>query len=265
MERLETVRSVNRRESAAFGELVSRLEGAGLLADPPAEARTVAVNDGGPLGVSIGVALARAGWAVHFEDPGPALASPALTYAAGTLATTRQSAAADTVARFVPGADARVGASRADAWVLVSHGAPAIDEAVALMASDTPHLFVVTDERGAVVGPFAIPGASACGLCDGLARASVDPEWPYLTVQLRAPTVAPPLADADVAASIAGVVCGALSSWRAGDARAWLDSAWHVTTQAPPAARSVPPHPDCGCGAAAPVGDEVAARRVRFE
>lgn len=265
VERLETAKSVTNRARAPFEQIVSRLEDAGLLAERPAERRTVALNDAGPIGLSIGIALARAGWAVRFEDDAPASASPPHTYAHGTLATTRQSAAADTVARLVPGTDVRVSAARADAWVLVSHGAPAIDVALAFMAADTPHLFVVTDERGAKVGPFAVPGEGACGLCDGLARAAVDPAWPRLALQLRAPTMVPPSADADVAASIAGLVCGALGAWRAGDPRAWLDSVWSLTTEAPPVSRAVAPDADCGCGAAAPVGDELAARRSRFE
>ena len=264
VERLETAKWVTNRSSARFESIVSRLEDAGLLEDPPPERRAVALNDAGPLGVNVGIALARAEWAVRFEDDAPASASPPHTYAPGTLANTRQAAAADAVARLVPGADVRVGASRADAWVLVSHGAPAIDAALALMSADTPHIFVVTDERGATVGPFAVPGEGACGLCDGLARAAVDPAWPLLSLQLLAPSVAPPTADAGITASIVGLVCGALGAWRAGDSRAWIDSLWSLTMDAPPVSRTIAADADCGCGAAAPVGDEVAARRAKF-
>lgn len=264
VERLETAKWVTTRSSAAFQDIVLRLDEAGLLADPPAERRAVALNDAGPLGVNIGIALARAEWAVRFEDDAPASASPPYTYAPGTLATTRQAAAADAVARLVPGADVRVGASRVDAWVLVSHGAPAIDAALALMASDTPHVFVVTDECGATVGPFSVPGDGACGLCDGLARAAVDPAWPLLSLQLLAPSAAPATADPGVTASIAGLVCGALGAWRAGDSRAWINSLWSLTADAPPVSRAISADADCGCGAAAPVGDEVAARRAKF-
>ncbi len=264
VERLETAQSVMARSSAPFGDIVSRLEDADLLAHPPAERRTAALNDAGPVGVNVGIALARAGWTVCFVDDAPASASPPHTYAPGTLATTRQSAAADAVARLVPSAVVRVGTSRADAWVLISHGAPAIEPALLLMASDTPHIFVVTDERGATVGPFAVPGEGACGLCDGLTRATADPAWPHLALQLRAPSVAPPTADADVVASIVGLVCGALGAWRAGDSRAWLDNTWTLTADAPPVSRNVAPQAECGCGAAMPVGDELAARRAKF-
>lgn len=264
VERLETAKAVTKRSSAPFGDIVSRLEDAGLLARPAAELRIAALNDAGPLGVTVGIALARAGWAVRFEDDCPASASPPHTYAQGSLATTRQGAAADAVARLVPGADVRVGGSTADAWVLISHGAPAIDAALALMSTDTPHIYVVTDEFGGTVGPFVVPGDGACGLCDGLHRAASDPAWPRLALQLRAPSIAPPHADADVSASIAGLVCGALGAWRSGEARAWVGSVWTLTTEAPPVSRAMSPEADCGCGAAAPVGDELAARRAKF-
>ncbi len=264
VERLETAQSVTGRSRARFGDIISRLEDAGLFAPPPTARRTAALNDAGPLGVTVGVALARAGWAVCFVDDAPASASPPHTYAHGTLATSRQSAGADAVVRCVPGADVRVGVSRADVWVLFSHGAPAIEDALALMASDTPHVFVVTDECGATVGPFTVPGKGACGLCDGLARAQSDPAWPHLALQLSAPSVAPPAADAGVTASITGLVCGALAAWRDGDAGAWLGSLWSLTATVPPVSRALAADAECGCGAAAPVGDELAARRARF-
>lgn len=264
VERLEGANQVSDTSRSRFADLVARLEDAGLFAPPPAARRVVALNDGGPVGLSIGIALARAGWSVRFEDAGPASASPPHSYAPGTLAATRQAAASDAVARLIPEADARVGADRADVWVLVSHGAPTIDTALALMASDTPHLFVVTDEAGATVGPFAVPGLGACGICDGLARTAADPAWPRLSLQLRSPSVVPPMAPADVVASISGLACGALESWRGGELRPWLDREWILTAHNPP--RSVPVAPDagCGCGAAFPVGDELAARRSRF-
>ncbi len=88
------------------------------------------------------------------------------------------------------------------------------------MARDTPHLFVVTDERGALVGPLRVPGVGACGLCDGLARAAVDPAWPLLSLQLSRATCRrrPPDVQADVAGLVAGASRGgALGAWRAGD------------------------------------------------
>jgi len=266
VELLETAHTITPHERSRFAPLVHVLDDAGLLtpARSTPQPHTAAINDAGPVGVNVAIALARAGWAIRLVDDGPAAASPRNTYAPGGLASTRQAAAADTIARLVPGTDVRVGAPRADVWVLVSHGAAALDLAVALMASDTPHLFVIADERGAHVGPLVFPGEGACGMCAGHERAAADPAWPILSLQLRAPAVAPPHMSADVAASVSGLACGALGAWRSGDARAWLNRTWVVTTNAPPVSRSLTAAVDCGCGAAGPVGDELAARRARF-
>jgi len=266
VERLETSHVITPLELVRFAPLVRTLDDAGLLTPARAEQppRTAALNDGGPAGMGIATALARSGWAIRLIDEGPAAASPRGTYAPAGLSSTRQAAAADTVARLVPGADVRVGAPHADVWVLISYGAAALDLAVGLMASDTPHLFVIADERGAEVGPLVIPGEGACGMCAGYARTAADPAWPVLSLQLRAPAVNPPHTSPDVAASISGLACGALGAWRSGDAGAWLNRTWVVTADSPPVSRALPPAPDCGCGAAGPVGDEVAARRARF-
>lgn len=292
LERLETAHHITRGERSRFAPLIALLADADLFEPPAAPARTVAINDAGPVGLGVAMALARAGWAVRFVDEGPASASPPHTYPAGTLAATRQAAAADTVARLNHGTDVRVGAPHADAWVLISHGAAALDEAVGLMARDIPHVFAVIDERGAEVGPLVMPGAGACGMCAGIERAALDPAWPVLSLQLRAQGVSPPRAAPDVIATLSGLACGALGAWRgsadrepraAGDRRAgagagagaggegisgaalaWLNRVWVVTADSPPVSRALTPAVDCGCGAAGPIGDEVAARRARF-
>lgn len=271
VERLETARTISSRDRTRFASLVAILESGGALEldAPSAPSPTVAINDAGPLGLGVALALARSGWAIRFVDEGPAAASPPDTYAPGGLASTRQAAAADTVTRAIPGADVRVGAPAADAWVLVSHGAAALDVAAGLMAGDVPHLFVVTDELGAEVGPFVVPGDGACGMCAGYARATADPAWPLLALQLRVPSVAPPKASADVVASAVGIAGGALAAWRASSADrgatgAWLNRSWVIAAGVPPVTRDLVPAVDCGCGAAGPVGDEVAARRARF-
>ncbi len=264
VERLEGGRPVTPHEAQAFADLVSRLDAAGLFRPAPAGRASVCIDDAGPVGLALGVTLARDGWAVRYRDTGLPAASPPRTYADGSVASTRQAAAIEAVSRQVPGADVRVGSAVVDAWVLISAGAAALPAAVPLMAADAPHLFVVPDERGIEVGPLVVPGVSACGTCAGLYRASVDPEWPSLALQLAAGGAEPVRATADVAATAAGLAAGALAAWRAGEPEAWLNGVWAVTESLPPAARGLAPSPDCGCGAAGPVGDELAARRARF-
>ncbi len=283
LERLETVANVSPTDRVRNAAVIARLVAAGLMeqdaagaAPPPLRA---AINDGGPIGCGIGLVLAQAGWAVAIDDGGRAVAAPRGTYDNSSLAATRQAAAADTIRRTVPSADVCVGRVRSDFSVIVSHGAALIEAAVPLMALDVPHLYVTTDERGAQVGPLVIPGQGACGTCVGLARATVDPDWPLLSLQLAAGRTLP-WCPPDVAAHAAALVAGALGWWRSACASEvkmapdwlssdslssdWLNTVWHIDRHQPPTATAAPPHAHCGCGAMGPVGDEIAARRARM-
>ncbi len=273
LERLDAVNSVSRADRARYGTVLARLAAAGLVepASAPAVATPLraAINDGGPIGCGIALTLARAGWAVAIDDRGRAVQAPRGTYDPGSLAVTRQAAAADTIRRVLPEVDICAGQARSDVAVIVAHGAPLIEAAVPLMARDIPHVYVTTDERGAQVGPFVVPGRGACGTCVGLARTLADPAWPLLSLQLAAGRTLPG-STPDVATHAAALVAGAMGWWRAARndradaAQGWLNTVWTLDLNTPPHASAAPPHPDCGCGAAGPVGDELAARRARM-
>ena len=273
LERLDTAASVSSADQVRFAAVLEGLVAAGLIEQGSARAGEsplrVALNDGGPIGCGIALTLARAGWALAIDDGGRAVQAPRGTYDPGSLAATRQAAAADTIRRVLPEADVCAGLARADVAVIVSHGAPLIEAAVSLMARDVPHVYVTTDERGAQVGPLVVPGRGACGTCVGLARVLSDPEWPLLSLQLTAGHTLPRSAP-DVAAQAAALVAGALGWWRSErDGQAdvgagWLDTVWTLDRNSPPTAAATPAQSDCGCGAAGPVGDELAARRARM-
>ncbi len=263
VERLETSASVTTLQQQRHRELLDTLAEADLLEPAAPPSRTLGVTDGGPIGVAIGLAAARDGWAVRFVDNGGIEYAPPGTYSTGVIASARHGAACATVRSHVPMAQVTAGEGPADAWVIVSGGAPGLDAALALMARDTAHLFVSVDELGARVGPFVEPGDSACGWCDGLARADEDEAWPLLALQLSAPTPAARLASADVVAGVTALAIGACGAWRHGDASRWTNARWLLTTGQPVAYQAVSPHRLCGCGAAGSVGDDLAARRAR--
>lgn len=265
LERLETSATVTPLQQQRHRDLIDALAAADVLEPPPPPSLTLAVSDAGPIGLSVGRSAARDGWAVRFIDDGRIEHAPPGTYSTGVIASSRQGAACATVRSQMPQARVSVGDGPADVWVVVSHGAPALEVALPLMTADVPHLFVCVDERGSRVGPFVEPGIGACGWCDGLARADEDPAWPRIALQLGAPHPATPTASADVIAGATALVLGALGAWRSGDAELWRNSAHVLTTGQPNARRTLAPHPRCGCGAAGPVGDDLAARRARFQ
>lgn len=63
----------------------------------------------------------------------------------------------------------------------------------AWMRRDLPHLAVVAGDRGTRIGPFVVPGETACAHCLDLHRSDVDPAWGVIAGQLwrRAPAAMP--------------------------------------------------------------------------
>lgn len=259
IETLAAGRDVSPARRAAHADLVRRVEthlGAPARDLPPASAT---VDDGGAVGLAIAAALAGLGWEVDITDGGPC-AGLGVYDGGGGAATTRAGAASHTLRRRLPGARLSIGRATGDVAVLVSRGLPAVARSVPLMARETPHLFVVTDEAGAVVGPLVVPGVGPCGTCLGLAASEADPLWPHLADQC---TVAhgPARATAAVAAAVAGTVAAACQAWRAGAPEPWLGARWRLSDTQPPTREAVAAAAACGCGAAGDVGDEVSARR----
>ena len=54
----------------------------------------------------------------------------------------------------------------------------------ALMGSDVPHMPLVFTGTGAEVGPYVVPGRTACLACLAAHRREADPAWPHLAAQL---------------------------------------------------------------------------------
>lgn len=131
-----------------------------------------------------------------------------------------------------------------DAVVFVVHRVATPRSAAALMADDVPHLPVVLTGSGAEVGPFVLPGVSACLSCVAAHRRERDPHWPAVAAQLIGRAV-----DPDVAVTWeAGVVAGRLLS--DGARRRETPRSRSVSLRAGSLHRSVRihrPHADCRC------------------
>jgi hypothetical protein len=61
--------------------------------------------------------------------------------------------------------------------------------AAMLMARDIPHLPIVFTGTGADVGPYVLPGRTACLACLAAERRDEDPSWPLVAAQLIGRTV----------------------------------------------------------------------------
>jgi bacteriocin biosynthesis cyclodehydratase domain-containing protein len=221
------------------------------------QAAFVRVYGAGRVGACVATFLATSGvgW-VSSADA--AVAEPADVAPAGLgaddVGTARAAGAARAVRRVAPevrtGDDAR---RLPDLAVLTGRPDPVL--LAALTRDRVPHLLVQADEAIGVVGPFAVPGRSACPRCVDLSKAARDPAWPTILAQVsdfgRGPATA---------RSCDTVLAAATAALAAAQALAFID------LTAEPAAvgatlevvlpgwqwqrRAWPPHPACACGAA---------------
>lgn len=243
-------------------------EGGAAVADP-ALRPSVAIHGLGAPGAALAECLARLGFPLELCDDTPLTRESRADLPGPRGSRTCASAAADAVRRAVPGAVVRLAQSTPALAVVFGVGACDPTVTTPLMATDTPHLLITTDEAGAWAGPLVVPGQGPCATCVGLHAADADALWPQLSIQLgngRRPRLS---ADA-VAGVVAVASAAALAHVEPARDAAWIQySRWRVQSGAPPEQSAVTAHPACGCGAPTPSSvvaptDELAVRRTRL-
>lgn len=138
--------------------------------------------------------------------------------------------------------------------VLIGVGEPTRDLLDGWVREGVPHLVVRLVEGRAVIGPFVVPGKTACLRCIDAYRAEEDPAWPLLVEQYaratrsdRADGIPEP-----VDAALAAVAVG----WAARELASYAENAvpvsWSSTTRLSATLDTVetrhwPQHPHCGC------------------
>jgi bacteriocin biosynthesis cyclodehydratase domain-containing protein len=142
-----------------------------------------------------------------------------------------------------------------DVMALVGVGEPQREVADGWMRSGTPHLLVRATEGCTTVGPFVVPGKTACLRCIDAHHTDADPSWPLLVAQYasltsrdRADGVPEPLDTMVVRLALA---------WAARDLASYAEgrrpSSWSTTIRFDAQLTSVETrswlrHPACGCG-----------------
>jgi bacteriocin biosynthesis cyclodehydratase domain-containing protein len=79
--------------------------------------------------------------------------------------------------------------ARPSAGVIVTVGEPQREELDDWMRAGTPHLLLRLVEGHAVIGPFVIPGETACLRCLDAHHTDLDPAWPLLLTQYASAVV----------------------------------------------------------------------------
>lgn len=230
---------------------------AGLVVD----SRTVAVSTTrGP------APAARAAWAQFGSDAGEHLAARASARIAIAAddescadATRLLRAAGTTAVEVVEGTGTTEGGTdglAVDAWLVVSDGEPSRTSWDHLVREGVPHL-LVTAARGWVhLGPFVLPGVTACLRCLDAHRAETDPRR-SLVVEQIASQLSLPHRDP--------VLHAMALAWAVRDLLRFVEgehpSTWSTTFEVGPVAAPLghlwTRHPHCGCS-----WDETLAEQV---
>ena len=124
-----------------------------------------------------------------------------------------------------------------------------------LTRADIPHLLLTFVEGNATIGPFVLPGQTACAECLEMHAAEDDPERPEVVRRMREAQ----LADGDPV-SIDPALASQAIAWAVRDVVGHVDgdtpSTWSATIRLGPAGgpelTTWMRHPECGCGWAMP-------------
>ncbi len=161
-----------------------------------------------------------------------------------------QGQVADRVSRLLEAARVSVTRpSRADVLVVTSDREPERRVSDAVMHSSQPHLWVYVRDLVGVVGPFVLPGETACLRCVDSARRERDPAWPTL---LDSAATRPAYA-----AACDEVLATLVAAWATHEIALWASRirphTWGRVVEVPPGVgnpddEAFAPHPGCGCG-----------------
>ena len=148
----------------------------------------------------------------------------------------------------------RLASGSADVAVVAGVGEPAREVVDRWAQKGTPHVLVRLVEGYAVVGPFVVPGSTACVRCVDAHATDDDPAWPLLLAQYTALSARdrPDGTTEPFDPALAELAC----AWAARDVASYLDghrpSTWSATVRLDPLLHDIRTqewlrHPHCGC------------------
>jgi hypothetical protein len=158
---------------------------------------------------------------------------------------------AEEIRRLLPHAGVATGETGRDVdlIVLAADTEPARSRADAALHTGLPHLWASIRDCVGLVGPFVLPGASACLRCSDAARADIDPAWPTLVDEATRTAAIVPALDLPLVAAVAALVVHDVAVWASGLGPQTLGGIVEIPYGFGPVQRvAVDQHPQCGCG-----------------
>jgi hypothetical protein len=132
--------------------------------------------------------------------------------------------------------------------VLASDVETSRDRADDAMRRGVPFLCVGIRELVGLVGPFVVPGRTACLRCVDLARAQLDPCWTTLVASMQSNRPTTPAGAPSLVTVTAGYASQEIALWASGTLPATCDGVVEIP-HGLGAVQTVPfqQHPECGC------------------
>ncbi len=221
--------------------ILASLEAQGRLADGPAPRRRVSarVIGTGSLGSAVAKELVEAGVRVRLAESHPQ------HYARSRLVAEHLGQQLRPRDRPVVEPDLDLRSAAVTVTILALDTAePERTLTDLLVAARVPHLVVRVQPARAVVGPFVLPGQTACVRCSDLARTAVDRSWPMVACQLARLHVSTTGALARWAVSLA---VAHTMAYAAGAEPESLTGTLELGNDAVTRFRRWARHPSCGC------------------
>lgn len=162
-----------------------------------------------------------------------------------------QGAVATEVSRLLPVAHLNQAHDVGDAALVVvaSDGEPVREGSDALIRGGVPHLWAYLRDLVGVVGPFVIPGDSACLRCVDAARAELDPAWLVLVSEQTAQPLRVAPRDQILVAVVAALAVHEAAVWASELRPQTQDGVLEVPHGCGEVQREAfVTHPHCGCG-----------------
>jgi hypothetical protein len=170
---------------------------------------------------------------------------------AASVAVDGSGAVADEIRRLLPRAHVDTVEVGSEAGLIVVAGdcEPARARADNALHTGLPHVWASVRDCVGLVGPFVLPGQTACLRCADAARADVDPAWPTLVDAVTRTRPVVTAVDAPLADAVAALTVHEIAVWASGLGPQTLDGIVEIPYGFGPIQRvGVEQHPRCGCG-----------------
>lgn len=155
---------------------------------------------------------------------------------------------AEAVRRSLDASQLTVVGTRADLVIIAADHEPRRELSDSAIRADRPHVWAYVRETCGVLGPFVLPGSTACLRCIDRAKTQLDRIWSTLVESATRPSRSTSPCDPALAGLVGAWAAHEVALWAAGLTPLTLGSTLEVPQTADaPVRRRYEANPECGC------------------